>query len=185
MPDSIRSILAGDPMTGIAAEQLLPLVYSELRRLAAVRLARAAPGATLQPTALVHEAYLGLVANGDPGWNGRAHFFGAAARAMHDIVVDRARRRAAQKRGGGAKHEDVAAISIAAPGSDRVDDVLALSAVMARLAVEHPRRHEVAMLRTFAGLTEEEIAELHGVSTRTIEREWRFARAWLARELGS
>lgn len=172
-------------MTDISAEQLLPLVYTELRRIAAARLARAAPGATLQPTALVHEAYLGLVANGDPGWSGRAHFFGAAARAMHDIIVDRARRRAAQKRGGGAQHEDVAEISIAVSDlGNQMEDVLALSEAMARLAEEHPRRHEVAMLRTFAGLTEEEVAELHGVSTRTIEREWRFARAWLVRALG-
>ena len=167
------------------AEELLPLVYAELRRLAAARLARLAPGQTLGPTALVHEAYLGLVEGGDPGWKGRGHFFGAAARAMHDIVVDRARRRAAQKRGGGAAHDDLDAISVAAPGGAAVEDVLALSDALARLAAEHPRRHEVAMLRTFAGLSEEEIAELHGVSTRTIEREWRFARAWLARELGA
>jgi RNA polymerase sigma factor (TIGR02999 family) len=171
--------------TPIPAEQLLPLVYAELRRLAAARLARAAPGATLQPTALVHEAYLGLVANGDPGWNGRAHFFGAAAQAMHDIVVDRARRHAAQKRGGGVVHEDVAEIAIAAPSGAPVEDVLALSGAMAKLATEHPRRHQVAMLRLFAGLSEEEIAEVEGVSTRTIEREWRFARAWLAKELGA
>lgn len=167
------------------ADELLPLVYAELRRLAAARLARFGTGQTLQPTALVHEAYLGLVANGDPGWKGRGHFFGAAARAMHDIVVDRARRRAARKRGGGAGHEDVDAITVAAPDGQPVEDVLALSEALARLAVEHPRRHEVAMLRTFAGLSEEEIAELHGVSTRTVEREWRFARAWLARELGA
>jgi RNA polymerase sigma factor (TIGR02999 family) len=168
-----------------AADRLLPLVYGELRRLAAARLARLAPGQTLGPTALVHEAYLGLVQHGDPGWNGRGHFFGAAARAMHDIVVERARRRAADKRGGGALHEDVDAISIAGPDVAAVEDVIALSAALARLAAAHPRRHEVAMLKTFAGLSEEEIAELHGVSTRTIEREWRFARAWLARELGA
>ena len=104
---------------------------------------------------------------------------------MHDVVVDRARQRAARKRGGGLAREDVDAISIAAPGGGLVEDVVSLSEALGRLAVEHPRRHEVAMLRTFAGLSEEEIAELHGVSTRTVEREWRFARAWLARELGT
>jgi len=183
---AITEVLVAVGRGELAAERLLPVVYAELRRLAAARLARFGAGQTLQPTALVHEAYLGLVANGDPGWKGRGHFFGAAAQAMHDIVVDRARRRAAQKRGGGAAHEDVDAISIAAPdGSGPVEDVFALSEALARLAKDHPRRHEVAMLRTFAGLSEEEIAELHGVSTRTVEREWRFARAWLARELGA
>ncbi|HVJ90157.1 MAG TPA: ECF-type sigma factor, partial [Labilithrix sp.] len=118
---AITEVLVAVGRGEVAADQLLPLVYSELRRLAAARLARCAPGQTLQPTALVHEAYLGLVANGDPGWKGRGHFFGAAARAMHDIVVDRARRRAAQKRGAGAAHEDVDAISIAAPGGGQVE----------------------------------------------------------------
>lgn len=182
---SITELLGAVGRGEEAADRLLPLVYGQLRQLAAARLARLAPGQTLGPTALVHEAYLGLVERGDPGWKGRGHFFGAAARAMHDIVVERARRRAAEKRGGGARHEDVDAISIAAPDGAAVEDVLALSEALARLAAEHPRRHEVAMLRTFAGLSEEEIAELHGVSTRTIEREWRFARAWLARELGA
>lgn len=182
---AITEMLVAVERGEVSADRLLPLVYAELRRLAAARLARLGPGQTLQPTALVHEAYIGLVEKGDPGWKGRAHFFGAAARAMHDILVDRARRRAAQKRGGGARHEDVDAITVVTPDGGAVEDLLSLSAALARLAVEHPRRHEVAMLRTFADLSEQEIAEMQGVSTRTIEREWRFARAWLAKELGA
>jgi RNA polymerase sigma factor (TIGR02999 family) len=170
----------GEPAAG---KDLLPTVYAELRRLAGAKLARLPPGQTLQPTALVHEAYLGLVGHGDPGWNGRAHFFGAAALAMRDILVDRARRRGAVRHGGQLAREDVDAISIAAPGGPPVEDVIALSGAIERLRTRHPERAEVAMLRTFAGLTEQEIAEMRGVSVRTIERQWRFARAWLEREL--
>jgi RNA polymerase sigma factor (TIGR02999 family) len=166
-----------------AGRDLLPLVYAELRRVAAARLARLPPGQTLQPTALVHEAYVGLVGQGDPGWKGRAHFFGAAAMAMRDILVDRARRRAAAKHGAGLAREDVDSISIAAPGGAPVEDVLALAGALERLKARHPDRAEVAMLKTFAGLTEQEIADMRGVDVRTIERHWRFARAWLAREL--
>jgi RNA polymerase sigma factor (TIGR02999 family) len=166
-----------------AGRDLLPLVYAELRRLAAARLARLPAGQTLQPTALVHEAYLGLVGKGDPGWKGRAHFFGAAAMAMHDILVERARRRAAQKHGAGLLREDVDSISVLAPSGLPVEDVLTLSNALERLKDRHPDRAEVAMLKTFAGLTDEEIAELRGVNVRTIERHWRFARAWLEREL--
>ncbi|HVY45713.1 MAG TPA: ECF-type sigma factor, partial [Minicystis sp.] len=166
-----------------AAAELLPLVYDELRRLARGRLARLPPGQTLQATALVHEAYVGLVGGGDPGFSGRAHFFGAAARAMHDIVVDRARRKAAQKRGGGLARSDVDEVSVELAGGVPADDVLALAEAFARLEREHPERAEIARLKTFVGLGEAEIAELLGLSVRTVERHWRFARAFLARDL--
>lgn len=166
------------------ANDLLPAVYAELKRVAAARLARLPAGQTLQPTALVHEAYLGLVARGDPGWNGRAHFFGAAAMAMRDILVERARRRSAKKHGAGLAREDADAISLVAPDGPATEDVIALSDALARLAAAHPERAEVAMLRTFAGMTDAEIAELRGTSVRTVERHWRFARAWLEKELG-
>ena len=174
---------AGD---AAAANELLPLVYQSLKRLARARLAKLPPGQTLQSTDLVHEAFVELVAKGDPGWNGRGHFFGAAARAMHDILVDRARARSRQKRGGGVRAEpldeveDELLLAITPP----TEDLLALADALEALAKDHPRRHQVAMMRYFIGLSEEEIAELFQVTTRTVEREWRFARAWLTRRLG-
>jgi RNA polymerase sigma factor (TIGR02999 family) len=158
---------------------LFPVVYDELRALAAARLRRLPPGQTLQPTALVHDAFVALV-DAPARFEGRAHFFGAAARAMRDIVVD-----AARKRGGGERPAalDEEAVSRAvAEGSDPVD-LLALSAAMDRLGAEHPRQAEVALLRAYAGLSEAEIAEIHGVTARTVERDWRFAQAYLRREL--
>lgn len=163
---------------------LFPVVYDELRALAAARLRRLPPGQTLQPTALVHDAFVALV-DAPARFEGRAHFFGAAARAMRDIVVDAARRKGALKRGGGERPAalDEEAVSRAvAEGSDPVD-VLALSAAMDRLGAEHPRQAEVALLRAYAGLSEAEIAEIHGVTARTVERDWRFAQAYLRREL--
>ena len=166
-----------------SASELLPLVYDELRRLAALRLRKLPPGQTLQPTALVHEAFLELVGSGDPGWNGRRHFFGAAARAMHDILVDQARRKAAAKRGGGEHADTFDESAVLSPLGTAPEDVIALSRALDKLRVDHPRRAEVAMLKTFAGLTEEEIAVLHEVTERTVERDWRFAQAFLLREL--
>jgi RNA polymerase sigma factor (TIGR02999 family) len=177
----LQAIEAGDSK---AAAELLPLVYGELRKLAAARMARLRPGQTLQPTALVHEVYLALVGKKDPGWKGRGHFFGAAAQAMRELLVDAARRKAALKRGGDlsrAEAEEVegAALEPALP----VEDVLALDRALAKMKVEHPRKAEIVELRYFGGLTEEEIASLYEVTTRTIEREWRFARAWLHQAL--
>ncbi len=163
-----------------AAAKLLPLVYDELKRLAASRMAHLAPGQTLQPTALVHEAYLELVGDGDPGWNGKAHFFGAAAQAMREILVDQARHKSRQKRGGDRHREPLARHIAAAPEFELPSvDMLALDEAMDRLSADHPRRAQVVMLRFFAGLTAEQIAELLDTSARTIERDWRFARAWL------
>jgi RNA polymerase sigma factor (TIGR02999 family) len=173
----------GRPGEGDLGNDLLPLVYEELRRLAAARLARLPPGQTIQPTALVHEAYLRLAGSTDPGWNGRAHFFGAAAMAMHDILVERARRRAARKRGGGLLREDADAIEIPRPKGLPVEDTLSLSEALGRLDAAHPERAEVARLKAFAGMTDEEIARMRGVSVRTIERHWRFACAWLEKDL--
>lgn len=166
-----------------AADALLPAVYAELRRLAAARLARLPPGQTLQPTALVHEAYVELVGRGDPGWNGRGHFFGAAAQAMHDLLVDQARRKAAKKRGGDQVRDSFDDAAVGATVGADVVDVLALSEALARLRAEHPRAAAVAMLKVFGDADDADVAALHEVTTRTVERDWRFARAFLAREL--
>ncbi|MCO6438368.1 MAG: sigma-70 family RNA polymerase sigma factor [Phycisphaerae bacterium] len=164
-----------------AADDLLPLVYDELRRLAQARLAKTPPGQTLQPTALVHEAYLKLVGSEDPGWEGRAHFFGAAARAMRDILVDQARRKASVKRGGGRRRVDAAQAtpSIEPPS----DDLLSLDEALRRLEKEDSRKGEIVMLRYFAGLSRDETAAALGVSPRTVDREWRYSIAWLHMEL--
>ncbi|MDX2089144.1 MAG: ECF-type sigma factor [Kofleriaceae bacterium] len=166
-----------------AANELLPLVYRELRRLAEVRLRKLPPGQTLQPTALVHEAFLELVGNGDPRWNGRGHFFGAAAQAMHDILVDQARRKAAKKRGGDQVREELDEGALGASIGVDVVDVLAVTAALEQLRLEHPRAAEVAMLKVFGDAEDADIAALHEITTRTVERDWRFARAYLAREL--
>lgn len=162
-----------------AAAALLPRVYAELRALAAARLRRAPPGQTLQATALVHEAYLALVGGQDPGWSGRGHFFGAAAQAMREIVIDQARRKAAVKRGGGLQREAVEVDGLALGDGLPGEDLLALDGALTRLEAEHPERARVVVLRYFGGLSEAECAEVLGVSTRTVERAWRFSRAWL------
>jgi RNA polymerase sigma factor (TIGR02999 family) len=166
-----------------AANELLPLVYRELRRLAEVRLRKLPPGQTLQPTALVHEAYLELVGRGDPQWNGRGHFFGAAAQAMHDILVDQARRKAALKRGGDQVRVELDDSGLGAMLGVDLVETLALTDALARLRAEHPRAATVALLKVFGDAADADIAALHETTTRTVERDWRFARAYLAREL--
>ena len=169
----------GDPQ---AAERLLPLVYDELRRLASRRMEREAPGQTLQATALVHEAYLRLVGS-DPGrrWDGRGHFFAAAAEAMRRILVDRARDRRRLKRGGGRGRVDLdlGPVSLDAPGDDLIDLDLALT----DLSREDPLCARLVSLRFFAGLTQAEAAEALGLARRTADRHWAYARAWLHAEL--
>ncbi|HVV83389.1 MAG TPA: ECF-type sigma factor [Kofleriaceae bacterium] len=166
-----------------AASALLPLVYEELRRLARARLARLPAGQTLQPTALVHEAYVELIGRGDPGWNGRGHFFGAAAQAMHDILVDHARRKGALKRGGDLARDEYDEHALADTlGTDAVD-VLSLSSALERLRGEHPRPAAIAMGKLFAGADDADLAAAHEITVRTVERDWRFARAYLAKEL--
>jgi RNA polymerase sigma factor (TIGR02999 family) len=167
----------------VAAGELLPLVYRELRRLAEARLKKLPPGQTLQPTALVHEAFLELVGRGDPQWNGRGHFFGAAAQAMHDILVDQARRKGALKRGGDRVREELDESALGVSIGVDVVDVLAVSAALEQLQAEHPRAAQVAMLKVFGDAADADIAALNGTTTRTVERDWRFARAFLAREL--
>jgi RNA polymerase sigma factor (TIGR02999 family) len=174
----LDAIGAGD---GHAADQLLPLVYRELRQLAAARLAQEQPGQTLQATALVHEAYLRLVGDGDPSWNGRAHFFGAAAEAMRRILVDEARRKGRHKRGGRQQRQD---LGLAAPAVGGLSvDLLAIDEALTELARHEPAKAELVKLRYFAGLTLDEAAEALGVSSATADRYWKYARAWLADRL--
>jgi RNA polymerase sigma factor (TIGR02999 family) len=171
----------GDPK---AAADLLPLVYAELRKLAAVRLAAEPSGQTLQPTALVHEAYLRLLGGASPqDWNGRGHFFAAAAEAMRRILVDAARRKARGRHGGGWTRVDLAdGCSLAEPPPR--DDLLALDDALRRLEAEQPAAAAVVKLRYFAGLTAEGAAAALGVSLRTANRYWAFARAWLLDAVG-
>jgi RNA polymerase sigma factor (TIGR02999 family) len=168
----------GDPH---AADQLLPLVYEELRRLAAQKAAQEKPGHTLQATALVHEAYLRLVGDDDPRWSGRGHFYAAAAEAMRRILVEKARRRKRIRHGGGRQRIDLDEAFALAPAAG--DDLLALDEALTRLAALNPARAELVKLRFFAGLTMPEAAEALGVSLATAERYWTFARTWLYAEL--
>jgi RNA polymerase sigma factor (TIGR02999 family) len=170
--------ISGDPK---AASQLLPLVYEELRRLAAHRMANEAPGQTLQPTALVHEAWLRLTKDEDVKWEGRAHFFGAAAEAMRRILIENARRKRALRHGGGQQRVD--ALDLEMPEAGREDILLALDEALDKLA-EHDRpKAELVKLRYFAGLSFEEASELLKVSVPTAKRWWAYARAWLCDEM--
>jgi len=163
-----------------AAGNLLGQVYQELRKLAARKMSREACPHTLQPTALVHEAWLRLAA-GEATWENRSHFFGAAAEAMRRILVDRARHRNALRRGSGQQHLDIAGLEIASPGAD--DEVLAINEALDTLARHDARKAELVKLRYFTGFTIEQAAELLGVSVPTAKRDWRYARAWLFREM--
>jgi RNA polymerase sigma factor (TIGR02999 family) len=170
---------AGDPK---AAAELLPLVYDELRTLAAARLASEKPGHTLQATALVHEAYVRLVGSGQPdGWNGRGHFFAAAAEAMRRILVEAARRKRGPKSGGHLKRRDLPPDQPA--DVDDSERVLALDEALERLAALESRAAEVVKLRYFAGLTVLEAAAALGISPRTADGDWAYARAWLVNAL--
>jgi RNA polymerase sigma factor (TIGR02999 family) len=166
-----------------AAEQLLPLVYDELRKLAAGKLAQEKPGQTLEATALVHEAYLRLVdVEKAQKWNSRGHFFAAAAEAMRRILVENARRKGRLKRGGNWRRRDLQADL---PGVERPEpDIVAIDEALSQLAREHPEKARLVELRYFAGLTGAEAASALGISTATADRYWKYARAWLARALG-
>jgi RNA polymerase sigma factor (TIGR02999 family) len=177
----LTAVEQGDPQ---AAGQLLPLVYEELRRLATQKLAREKPGQTLGPTALVHEAYLRLVGapSGGAGWDGRGHFFAAAAEAMRRILVENARRKRSLKRGGDRSRQDLEEGLSVVP--ELREDLLALDEALNKLAVKDPRKAQLVQLRYFAGLTTEEAARALGISSTTAERYWTYARAWLRREIG-
>jgi RNA polymerase sigma factor (TIGR02999 family) len=166
-----------------AAGQLLPLVYDELRRLAAARLAAEPSGNTLQPTALVHEAYLRLVGTPDGDrWDHRGHFFAAAAEAMRRILVEAARRKKAARHGGGLHRHDANDLPIAAPAVD--DDLVALDEALTRFAQVEPQKAELVKLRYFVGLTIEETAEALGISAATAKRHWTYSKAWLLQAMG-
>jgi RNA polymerase sigma factor (TIGR02999 family) len=181
MSDVTRILQAIENGDARAANDLLSIVYQELRRLAAHKMASEAPGHTLQPTALVHEAWLQLGGDKQPTWQNRAHFFGAAAEAMRRILVDRAREKKALKRGGDFKRVDLDGIELASPMPD--DELLALDEALDRLATVDTRAAEMVKLCFFVGLKQEEAARELGVSLATAERVWGFARAWLLREM--
>jgi len=171
----LSAVVAGDPT---AAAELLPLVYDELRKLAAARLADEKPGQTLQPTALVHEAYLRLVGGGQPqDWDGRGHFFAAAAEAMRRILVESARRKSTAKRGGKLRRIDVEQLSVADGG--REAELLALDDALVELERHDPQAAGLVKLRYFAGLSHQEAAAALGVGRRAADRLWALARAWL------
>ena len=166
---------------GRASDELLPLVYEELRKLAAARMAHEAAGQTLQPTAVVHEAWLRLVADGDRVWENRAHFFGAAAEAMRRILIENARRKSRLKRGGGLSRLDIEGLDLAAATPD--DKVLLINEALERLQTEDPEKARIVVLKFFGGLTNQEVAENLGVTERTVERQWAFAKAWIFRSI--
>jgi RNA polymerase sigma factor (TIGR02999 family) len=176
----LSAIESGDPH---AAEKLLPLVYDELRKLAAQRLAREKPGQTLDATALVHDAYLRLVgADQVRPWNSRGHFFAAAAEAMRRILVESARKKKSLRHGGGRRRVDLQ--DVASLGTTANDDLLALDEALTRLAAREPAKAELVKLRYFAGLSIDEAADLMQISRTTAKRYWAFARAWLLAEIG-
>jgi RNA polymerase sigma factor (TIGR02999 family) len=182
MSEVARILGAIDAGDHSAAEQLLPLVYDELRRLAAQKLAQEKPGQTLQATALVHEAYLRLVEYGDGGqWRSRGHFFAAAAEAMRRILIDNARRKAADKAGGKWQRQDLIDAELAVDTGG--DDLFAVDEALSRFAVSHPRAARLVHLRFFLGMTLDEAAAHLGMNPRTAYRDWSYARAWLRREL--
>jgi len=182
MSDITHILLAIEAGDSQAADRLLPLVYDELRKLAGARMAAEAPGHTLQPTALVHEAYLRLVGGEQQqDWHGRSHFFAAAAEAMHRILVEAARRKGRDRHGGGRQRLPLTNLDVAAESPN--EDLLSLSEALDCLATVNPRAAELVKLRYFAGLTNQEAAAILGISTATAERYWAYARAWLQNEI--
>ena len=174
----LRAIEDGDPK---AANELLPLVYVELRKLAAYKMAHCAAGHTLQPTALVHEVWLRLAGGDNPTFENRAHFFAAAAEAMRHILIENARRKLTRRHGGGLTPVDVENLEIAMPAAE--DHLLAVSEALDRLAARSPVEAQVVKLRFFVGMTAAESAEVLGLSERTVKQYWAYARTWLYREI--
>jgi RNA polymerase sigma factor (TIGR02999 family) len=164
-----------------ASEKLLPLVYEELRRLAAARMAQEAAGQTLQATALVHEAWLRMVGEGDRTWQNRAHFFGAAAEAMRRILIDRARRKSSLKHGGGKERLDIEELELADTTPD--EKVLLVNEALEQLEADQPERARVVVLKYFGGLTNKEVAETLDIGERSVDRHWMCAKSWLFRKI--
>lgn len=181
MSDVTRILNAIEQGDADAADKLLPLVYEELRRLAAHKMSQERPGHTLQATALVHEAYMRLAGSGTQGWDGRTHFFAAAAEAMRRILIDNARRKKSLKRGGGRQKVDLdhAVLAIEEPS----EDVAALDEALAKLAAIDSVKADLVKLRYFAGLTIDQAGEILGISNNTADKYWAYARAWLRLEL--
>ena len=180
LTDRLERLAPDDPHAG---EEILPLVYEELRRLAAQKLAHEPPGQTLQATALVHEVWLRLGGDQQPRWDGRGHFFAAAAESMRRILIDQARRKQALRHGGGAQRVSLDALELAANLED--DQLLALNDALAQFAQHDARKAELVKLRFFTGLTNEQAAQVLGVSEPTVKRDWAYARAWLFRAMNS
>ena len=180
MSDVTRILNAAAQGDSGAASELLPLVYEELRRLAAAKMASENPGQTLQATALVHEAWLRLTGDENRKWNDRTHFFAAAAEAMRRILVDNARRKRAQRHGGGQQRVELTDVALAAPNDDQI---LAVNEALEKLAAQDKQKAELVKLRYFVGMTIEEAAEVLGISAPTVKRHWTYARAWLAEEI--
>ena len=174
----LQAIRRGD---GQASEELLPLVYNELRQLAMARMAQEAAGQTLQATALVHEAWLRMVGAGDRTWQNRAHFFGAAAEAMRRILVENARRKYRLKRGGGQTRVNIEDIDVAAATPD--EKVLLMDEALEQLKAQDPEKARIVVLKFFGGMTNQEVAENTGVTERTVERQWAYAKAWLFQKI--
>lgn len=174
----LKAVERGDAMS---ADQLLCLVYQELRRLAAFKMSRQAPGQTLQPTALVHEAWLKLMGTQNPSFKNRAHFFSAAAEAMRHILIDRARRKHTRRHGGGLERVPSEDFDLVAPGPD--EQMLAVNEALDKFALRYPAQAEVVKLRYFAGMTNEETAQLLGISISSVKNYWDFSRAWLFKEI--
>jgi RNA polymerase sigma factor (TIGR02999 family) len=174
----LSAVEQGEPQ---AAEKLLELVYEELRGLAARKMAQESPGQTLQPTALVHEAWLRLIGTRNASFNDRAHFFRAAAEAMRRILIDRARRKRTERHGGGYARVELDGVDL--PAADTNEELLAVSEALDKLALDHPVQAEVVKLRYFAGMTNEEVSEILEISVSTTKNYWVFARAWLLNEI--
>ena len=177
MSDITLALQAVGRGEALPTAELLSLVYEQLRQLAAARMAREAPGQTLQATALVHEAWLRLVKDGDQTWENRAHFFGAASEAMRRIVIENARRKSSLKRGGALQRVDISDLTLAETTPD--DKILMIDEALEALRAEYPEVAELVVMKFFGGLTNQEAAEMLGVAERTIGRQWAFAKAWL------
>lgn len=183
MNDVTRIVNAAGPSDARSANELLSLVYEELRRLAAAKMASETPSQTLQATALVHEVWLRLTSDDKRKWNDRTHFFAAAAEAMRRILVDNARRKHAQRRGGDPQRTDLPDIACAVAQNE--DQILAVNEALEKLAAQDKQKAELVKLRYFVGMTIDEAAEVLGISTGTAKRHWSYARAWLAEEIKS